>query len=148
MKLRFFKSNKVFTDTSDSICSICLDTICSDKLITNCGHCFHTKCLGKSLKISSKCPYCRSTIRKINYSIKLKKNCINQFKKIKRFLENNVEYLLENHMLLSFTICLPILYVSMALCVLCFICEMIANLFVNNNEEVLDQETEINFVSV
>jgi hypothetical protein len=140
---KFKKSNKIFIEPNNNICSICLDIIESDNIITNCGHIFHTDCLCKSLKISPKCPYCRSNIIKINYRIKLQKNISNQFKKIKRFLENYTEHLLENHIGMSFTIGLPLLYLGVLLCVLCYICEMIGNNFVKNNEE-----TSVEFVSL
>lgn len=145
MKLNLFKNktNKVFIETSDNICSICLDNITCEEMKTNCGHCFHIDCLRKALKISPKCPYCRSTISNINYKIKLQKNIAEQFKKIKRKIENFTEYLVENHIALSFTIALPILYLSIILYILFCICELISKLFVNNNIE-----PEVEFVSL
>ena len=137
MKLKLFKkTNKVFVEASDNICSICLDNI-------NCGHCFHTDCLKNSLKYSQKCPYCRANISNINYKIKLQKNIAEQFKKIKRTLENFTEYFVENHIALSFTIALPLLYLSIILYILFCICELISKLFVNNNIE-----PEVEFVSL
>jgi hypothetical protein len=144
MKLNLFKkNNKVFVEKNDDICSICLDTIIYDKIITDCGHSFHINCIGKSIKISQKCPYCRSKILKINYVIKLKKNFIKQIKKIKKYIGNNVEYLIENHTLLSFTIAIPILYLSLASYICFHICDVILNLFVKDNDK-----TEIEFITL
>lgn len=136
MKLsyRLFKSNKVFVeDYVNNICSICLDIINSDKMITSCSHCFHTDCLSKALNITPKCPYCRSTITKLNYKIVIGLNWKKQCKNIKRTLERFTEYLVENHCLLSVTIALPFLYLAVLFCILYYIYEKISNLFVNNN---------------
>jgi hypothetical protein len=40
----------------DNLCSICLNEIVRNKIITHCGHKFHKKCLKPSIK---KCPMCR-----------------------------------------------------------------------------------------
>ena len=45
----------------DTVCSICLDGMNadSDAWRLTCGHRFHTACIVKALRRSSKCPYCR-----------------------------------------------------------------------------------------
>lgn len=144
MKLNLFKkNNKVFVEKSDNICSICLDTIIYDKIITDCEHSFHINCISKSLKISPKCPYCRSKIIKINYIIKFEKNFIKQIKKLKKKIENNLEHFVEHHILLSLTIAVPIIYLNLVLYVFLHICDMILNLFVKDNDK-----TEIEFITL
>ena len=46
-------------------CPICMDDIESNKncVTTECGHCFHTNCLMKSIAHNGfRCPYCRSAM--------------------------------------------------------------------------------------
>jgi len=46
-------------------CSICLDGIIGDKnkVVTDCGHCFHTNCLMKNVVHNGfGCPYCRTVM--------------------------------------------------------------------------------------
>lgn len=46
-------------------CPICMDTIMGDKnkVITECGHCFHTSCLMTSVAHNGfGCPYCRTAM--------------------------------------------------------------------------------------
>ena len=43
-------------------CIICLETIGTGSSTTVCGHRFCTQCLVKHLRISNKCPYCRTVL--------------------------------------------------------------------------------------
>lgn len=48
-------------------CSICLDEVSSllNKIVTECGHIFHTACLLKNVSINGfNCPYCRNELVK------------------------------------------------------------------------------------
>ena len=57
----------------DSECSICLENIVgvSNKVVTDCGHTFHCKCLMKNITFNGfGCPYCRNAMAEYdgNYS--------------------------------------------------------------------------------
>ena len=52
-------------------CSICLEKIENDddKTILSCNHVYHTSCIKTSIEYNNKCPYCRSFIEKIEFSV-------------------------------------------------------------------------------
>jgi hypothetical protein len=47
-------------------CSICMDSLTSNKVELDCSHKFHYSCLFKWNKYHTNCPYCRSNINDIN----------------------------------------------------------------------------------
>ena len=56
------------------ICSICLNDMLSDLIVTSCGHVYHSECLINCLKNKSVCPNCRTfapleSTRHLQYSI-------------------------------------------------------------------------------
>ena len=70
--------------SSETICSICLDELNSDYIVTpfKCMHSFHKKCLDLWFKTSYSCPYCRSqeTIQSGGFEKKTAKQSL-RFKK-------------------------------------------------------------------
>jgi hypothetical protein len=59
------KSNN--NNATKNICPICLDDISNNKLfVTNCNHCFHTKCLFVYFIDRNSCPICRNILKKID----------------------------------------------------------------------------------
>jgi hypothetical protein len=57
--------NKVIVEEEIVDCPICMDQIEGEKnkVITECGHCFHTSCLMKNVAHNGfGCPYCRDTM--------------------------------------------------------------------------------------
>jgi len=58
-----FENMKNKTDSTVNDCPICLDLIEKKEIVvTECNHCFHKKCLFRSLTNKKTCPICRSTI--------------------------------------------------------------------------------------
>ena len=53
--------NKILKDEK---CPICLEKLDKQKdfVVTPCGHYFHFSCISESMKTSSKCPLCRTSI--------------------------------------------------------------------------------------
>jgi hypothetical protein len=49
--------------TEDSICSICFDSRLSSKVVLECKHDFHFKCLSKWFERSNTCPLCKKAIK-------------------------------------------------------------------------------------
>lgn len=43
-------------------CSICFDTISTDKLTVACGHVFHACCMKKWKQTKNSCPLCRKDL--------------------------------------------------------------------------------------
>jgi len=65
----FFPRNRIIvtTPTDDDMCPICLENIPKNKVIvTNCNHCFHTKCLFMHIIERNSCPICRDILKKID----------------------------------------------------------------------------------
>jgi len=57
--------NKVIVEEEIVECPICMDQIEGDrnKVVTECGHCFHTSCLMKNVSHNGfGCPYCRDAM--------------------------------------------------------------------------------------
>lgn len=57
------------------ICSICLENIDQNNIVTKCKHTFHINCLKNWLQKNDNCPFCRSENpveqeKRINYSIR------------------------------------------------------------------------------
>jgi len=55
------------TDTIDCpICMDCIETASKNCVTTECGHCFHTKCLMQSVAHTGfDCPYCRTVMAEV-----------------------------------------------------------------------------------
>lgn len=64
-KLRTGTEILINTDSNEEICSICQDRILEQQVvrkISNCGHCFHIRCLERWLEEHEKCPHCRTIV--------------------------------------------------------------------------------------
>ena len=48
---------------TDTMCSICQDTVISATRIRACGHCFHSDCIDQWFTMNPRCPMCRIDIR-------------------------------------------------------------------------------------
>lgn len=65
LKNKIVKKNKIIKNIiimenkEDNCCSICLNEMVRNIIITHCGHKFHRNCLRPSIK---KCPMCRSQL--------------------------------------------------------------------------------------
>lgn len=103
------KKNKVCIETDIITCSICLDTITSNKYTTKCGHCFHKTCMRQTIQ---KCPCCRANIKTKSRSVR---RAINS---AKNWVSNQLEYLTNHHLLLAVTVCVPVMYLGVILCCL------------------------------
>jgi len=63
-KINIYK-NKMNVSMESFECPICMDTIenVNNRVTTECGHCFHTNCLMKSIAHNGfGCPYCRTAM--------------------------------------------------------------------------------------
>jgi hypothetical protein len=118
MFFKSYKKNKVCIEEPSIVCSICLETIMCDKITTNCGHYFHKQCIDASLKITSKCPMCRTKIvNKPRFRVNKK------IQKMKKKLYKTIDYFSENHILLCITVGIPIMYACLVFCILLYIFE-------------------------
>lgn len=87
---------------TETTCSICIESIDMDSVITNCGHTFHKVCLEKWKEECKKggpvtsCPVCRDTIAKTIYITmdivkwKCKRAVDNNIRQIQRLLPYGV----------------------------------------------------------
>ena len=67
------------TDTS---CSICLESITKFKpniRLETCSHCFHKGCMMKNIRLSFKCPLCRTLLNEKECSLLLTSSNANRF---------------------------------------------------------------------
>ena len=57
------KAAKVEKAIETTECPICFDDLCeTDKMITSCGHQFHSSCMFKHLQRTNTCPCCRGAL--------------------------------------------------------------------------------------
>lgn len=52
--------------TTDTLCSICQESVSCSTRIRHCGHCFHSTCIGPWFQMNPRCPMCRYDIRDYN----------------------------------------------------------------------------------
>lgn len=112
-----FKKNKVFIESTDITCSICLDTITKNAYKTGCGHCYHKECIQPILRNTRKCPCCRTIIpgRKRWFNAMLNNT--------KKWVGDTIEYYTNHHLLLSLTVGVPFMYLGVLLGIILIILE-------------------------
>lgn len=50
---------------TNTMCSICQESVTSATRIRHCGHCFHGDCLSQWFTLNPRCPVCRHDIREL-----------------------------------------------------------------------------------
>lgn len=101
MSISTLRSGKQFRDNNydkHNMCPICLENMNKPKetITTNCGHKFHTSCLGKCTNTDS-CPMCRQYLNIQQVFCKIRYETINNpCKYLNKFIPSNIEHVNTN----------------------------------------------------